>query len=487
MSIFSYPFFALWAVCAVLYYTIAGNHQWLLLLGMSLVFYGYSVMRVPVILILVSTVTYLGAVWITYARKNKKASEKTIKRCRRGITALCVAALLAGPATGWFVLLGNSYFILKAISYLMDTDRDETVCEKNYFFYLLYLIYLPTILQGPFNRFARFRESLREKKAFQYEQFMHGLQRFIWGAFKKLVLAARLEQIASYVSGSFADQSGISILTGIMAYSLWFYTDFSSYMDMMLGMSGTFGIGLPENFRQPYFSKTTAEFWRRWHITLGGVFKDYLMMPFIQSGYGRRLRKYFKGYGKEAGRVAPLLAGTFLVWLTTALWHGCSVRYLVWGMYYCGIISSSLVLEGTYGRIKKRLRITGTSVVYSGFCMVRTWCVLFVANMILQAEDFGEFLVMVRQLIGRSFFVGGRVSLSALGWIRQDGVVLAAGLLMVLFVSVMEEKNVKVLEVIDRQRLPVRWSVYYILLFSVLLFGIYGSGYDAGQFLYMQF
>lgn len=150
MSIFSYPFFALWAVCAVLYYTIAGNHQWLLLLGMSLVFYGYSVMRVPVILILVSTVTYLGAVWITYARKNKKASEKTIKRCRRGITALCVAALLAGPVTGWFVLLGNSYFILKAISYLMDTDRDETVCEKNYFFYLLYLIYLPTILQGPF-------------------------------------------------------------------------------------------------------------------------------------------------------------------------------------------------------------------------------------------------------------------------------------------------------------------------------------------------
>ena len=79
MSIFSYPFFALWAVCAVLYYTIAGNHQWLLLLGMSLVFYGYSVMRVPVILILVSTVTYLGAVWITYARKNKKASEKTVQ------------------------------------------------------------------------------------------------------------------------------------------------------------------------------------------------------------------------------------------------------------------------------------------------------------------------------------------------------------------------------------------------------------------------
>ena len=107
--------------------------------------------------------------------------------------------------------------------------------------------------------------------------------------------------------------------------------------------------------------------------------------------------------------------------------------------------------------------------------------------MILQAEDFGEFLVMARQLIGRSFFVGGHVSLSALGWIRQDGVILAAGLLMVLFVSVMEEKNVKVLEAIDRQRLPVRWSVYYILLFSVLLFGIYGSGYDAGQFLYMQF
>ncbi|MBD5549665.1 MAG: MBOAT family protein [Lachnospiraceae bacterium] len=384
-------------------------------------------------------------------------------------------------------MLGNSYFTLKAISYLYDVERDERNCERNFLFYLLYLIYLPTILQGPFNRFVQFRENIADRIQFDYTGFMHGIQRFLWGAFKKLVLAARLEQIGTYVSGSWESQSGISIIIGIVAYSLWFYMDFSGYMDMMIGVSGTFGVVLPENFRQPYFSKSTAEFWRRWHITLGGVFRDYIMMPFIQSGTGRKLRKYFKKYSKTAGKLAPVLVGTFLVWSATALWHGLTWNYLIWGMYYCAIISSSLVLEGAYSKIKKRFRISENTKWYGVFCMVRTWCILLGANMILQVNDFSEFGVIIRQLVGRSFWIGGYGSLEALGWIKQDAVVLLIGLLMVLLMSAAKEKNVDVFEVVDRQVLPIRWIVYYILFFAVLLFGMYGSKYDAGQFLYMQF
>lgn len=369
----------------------------------------------------------------------------------------------------------------------MDADRDERNCEKNFFFYLLYLVYLPTILQGPFNRFPQFKESLAERIEFDYTGFMHGIQRFLWGAFKKLVLAARLEQIGTYVFSDWSSQSGISISVGVVAYSLWFYTDFSSYMDMMLGISRTFGITLPENFRQPYFAQNISEFWRRWHITLGGVFRDYLMMPFIQSKSGRSLRKYFKKYGKNAGRLAPVLAGTFLVWISTALWHGLGWNYLIWGMYYCFIISCSLVLEGSYEKIKGRLRIVNSSKAYTLFCMVRTWSLLFTANVILQVHNLREFLAVFRRLIGCSFLDGAYVSLSALGWIRQDAFVLAAGLLILLWVSILKEKNKDVLEIIDKQILLVRWTVYYALLFSVLLFGMYGSQYDAGQFLYMQF
>ena len=487
MSIFSYSFFALWIICVIAYYTIARSHQWFLLFIMSLVFYACSITKAPFALIFVSIITYSGAVWCVHARKSGKISEKAIKYCRWIISGLSISVLVIGPITDWFAMLGNSYFTLKAISYLIDADRNEKNCERNFFFYLLYLVYLPTILQGPFNRFLEFKESLAERIEFDYTGFMHGIQRFLWGAFKKLVLAARLEQIGTYVFSDWSSQSGISISVGVVAYSLWFYTDFSSYMDMMLGVSGTFGIALPENFRQPYFSQSIAEFWRRWHITLGGVLRDYLMMPFIQSKQGRNLRKHFKKYGKNAGKLAPVLVGTFLVWFSTALWHGLSWNYMIWGMYYCMIISCSLVLEGTYEKIKDRLRINSSSKGYALFCMVRTWGLLFVANIILQIHSFKEFFTIFHQLIGRSFFSGGYISLSVLGWGKQEVIVLIAGLLLLLLISVLKEKNKNILEIIDKQVLPVRWAVYYVLLFSVLLFGMYGSQYDAGQFLYMQF
>lgn len=487
MNIFSHDFFFLWTAGIMLYYTIAKHRQWILLLFMSIAFYVYSVTEVPVVLLLVSILTYTGALWITESGKKKEQSEKKIRLARRFITGICIAALIAGSAAGWFAMLGNSYFTLKAISYLNDADRDAQNCERNYFFYLLYLIYLPTVMQGPFNRFAGFRESLAEKISFNYTEFMHGLQRFLWGGFKKLVLAARLEQVTVYVYGNLDTQSGLSVIIGTIACSLWLYTDFSGYMDIMLGMSRTFGITLPENFRQPYFSRSIAEFWRRWHITLGALFRDYIMMPFIQSKQGRSLRKHFKKYGKNAGKLAPVLAGTFLVWLFTSLWHDFSWKYLIWGMYYCVIICVSLILEGTYAEIKQKLSIREDSKIYAAFCMMRTWVLLLVPNMILQVQSFKEFYTAVRQIAGRSFFIGDHISLSVLTWTGQDAAVLGAGLLVLLFISAGKEKNVNILDWLDNRILPVRWGIYYLLIFSVLLLGMYGSQYDAGRFLYMQF
>lgn len=211
------------------------------------------------------------------------------------------------------------------------------------------------------------------------------------------------------------------------------------------------------------------------------------MMPFIQSKAGRSLRRHFKKYGKSAGKLAPVLAGTLLVWITTALWHEFSWRYVLWGMYYCVIISGSLVLEGRFTRLKQRLHITESSKIYTAFCMMRTWMLLLVANVILQVKSYGDFFMVVRQILGRSFFIGDFINLSALNWLRQDAVVLGIGLLLVLAVSIGKEKNVNILAFIDHQVLPVRWLIYYILLFGILLFGMYGSQYDAGQFLYMQF
>lgn len=174
MNVFSYHFFVLWLVSLILYYTIAGSRQWMLLLLMSLIFYVYSITKVPVVLISISLLTYIGAVAIVRERKKTETAEAGLKWFRRFISGACIVILMTGSVTNWFALLGNSYFTLKAISYLNDAER-EGKCEKNYWFYLLYLIYLPTVLQGPFNRYAQFKESLAEKISFDYTEFMHGL------------------------------------------------------------------------------------------------------------------------------------------------------------------------------------------------------------------------------------------------------------------------------------------------------------------------
>lgn len=151
------------------------------------------------------------------------------------------------------------------------------------------------------------------------------------------------------------------------------------------------------------------------------------------------------------------------------------------------IISISLLLEGKYVKIRSKLSIKDDSKIYMAFCMVRTWALLFIANVILQVQNFKDFYTAVRQIVGRSFFIGDYISLSALNWIWQDTVVLGVGLLILLLVSVGKEKNVNILSWLDTKILPIRWGVYYLLFFGVILFGMYGSQYDTAQFLYMQF
>jgi len=281
--------------------------------------------------------------------------------------------------------------------------------------------------------------------------------------------------------------SGAVLLIGIISYALYFYVDFSSYMDMMIGISETFGIDIPENFRQPFFSTSISEFWRRWHITLGGWFKDYIMMPFIQSKMGRILRSRFKKYGKDTSRNAPLLVGTFLVWIATGLWHGTGIKYVLWGFYYCIIISSSLLLENKYKALKRKLHINDKALWYKVFAVIRTCLLVLIANLILVTDKSYDILIVLYKIASRNFMIGTKISFNSLGWITQDAIVLCVSMALLLFISIQKERGKNVLAELDRIVLPVRWAIYYLMIFSVLYFGRYGIGYDTGNFLYTHF
>ncbi len=238
---------------------------------------------------------------------------------------------------------------MTAISYVVDVGREQCEAEENPLKVLLFLSYFPAVTQGPFNRFGKLKEEIEKEHIFDYDRMLRGIQRFVWGAFKKLVIADR---IALFVDTVFA--SDVSAVPGsifaaaVILYMLQLYADFSGYMDMALGVSETFDIFLPENFKRPYFSKSVAEFWRRWHITLGTWFKDYVMFSFVMSGTGRKITRTAKKKWPSMGRHVVPIIGTMLVWLLTGMWHGRTVGYMLWGVYYGLIMSISLVLETQY-------------------------------------------------------------------------------------------------------------------------------------------
>lgn len=444
----------------------------------SVLFYALSVDKFPGVLLAAWLTTFLGAKWIECNRANKK--QKIIFVFT---VTMCVGALFFGRMTNIVALLGNSYFILKAIGYMIDVHREDE-SEKNPFRYLLYLIYWPTVLEGPFNRIKDFVNNFHVKIRFNYASFTHGIQRFIWGVFKKLVIAERLGLATIAILDAPWGKGGLCVLLAIIAYAVQLYADFSGFMDMMSGVSLTFGIQMPENFRQPYFSKSIPEFWRRWHITLGLWFRDYVMFPFTSCSTMKKLAKRIRKKNKTWGKLIPILSGTCLVWILTGLWHGFSANYFLWGLYYAALMCCSQIYNAIFAKEKRN---GGKSKkLLDLFAIARTVVLVLIADSIICVRGLANVKILWHEIL-LNFNGGERYYLSAAGFTKHEAFIAGVGVLLMFLNSLIKERGGSVQQKLDRAPTVIRWGVYYVLIFSILILGLYGSQYDASQFMYMQF
>lgn len=480
MRVFSYDFFVLWGLTALLFYTVARRWQWQILAIASVLFYIASVDKVPWILLAVWLVTYCGA---RYADSHKGDNKSKIVFVLTVIISL--SALILGRATSFFALLGNSYFTLKAIGYAIDVYYRGERHEENIFKYLLYLIYWPTVLEGPFIRIREFEENFCAGIRFNYDCFTHGIQRFIWGGAKKIVIAERLGLLVSALLSEPEGKGGRFIILAIAAYAIQLYSDFSGFMDMMLGVSLTFGIRLPENFKQPYFAKSVSEFWRRWHITLGLWFRDYIMFPFTSCAAIKGMAKKIRRKNKGLGKLIPIWMGTCLVWILTGLWHSFSKNYLLWGCYYASLIGCAQAYSILFDNGRKKEMRKG-AWLKNGLSILRTLLLVLAADSIVCVSGLSNVKASWKEILFN--FGGGSIqSVISAGITVKDFWILGIGMLLMLAVSLMKERNQSVQLKLDSAPIVIRWMVYYALLFAILIFGLYGSEYDVSQFMYMQF
>ncbi len=323
------------------YYILPKRCRNLVLFVGSLFFYAWGE-PVYVVLILFSTlVDYFAGRAAAYCRENRKrkgAAAAVIVSAVVNLTLLGVFKYadfflgifhrmtgIGAPAFSLPLPIGISFYTFQTMSYTIDVYRGQAKVQKNLISFGAYVALFPQLIAGPIVRYKDIAEQLEHRKE-TLSLFCRGIVRFMTGLGKKVLLANPIGLLWKETAGMGAsDLTTVAAWLGIVAFTLQIYFDFSGYSDMALGLGSMFGFSFPENFNYPYESKSITEFWRRWHISLGTWFREYVYIPLG----GNR-----KGTGRQILNLA-------IVWLLTGLWHGAYLNFVLWGIYY-GII---LILE----------------------------------------------------------------------------------------------------------------------------------------------
>lgn len=369
-----------------------------------------------------------------------------------GANVLLLCAVKLQPLTGMNIpaIMGVSYISFQVISYTVDVWRGKYAPERNLLRYSLFVTYLPHVFIGPIERYDHFRETAFHKRRISWDDLSAGCARILWGAFKKLVIASRAGVVVAAVSGDPEAYRGAYALLALFMYSIQIYADFSGGIDMVLGVSRMLGIRLSENFDVPYFSQSVQEFWRRWHITLGSWLKDYVYIPLGGNRRGK-MRKYLN------------LIITFLV---SGLWHGFS--YVLWGL-----LNGIFVCVGE--KLKTKFAIVnraGTFIVISFLWAFFVW------------PDGMTALRQAASVFTVFNYAGLAASVLQLGLEASEWIVLLAATLLLWLYDMHKEKLSRGYAALAP---AMRVAVMCVMALTLLVFGMYGIGFDAEEFIYSRF
>ena len=372
------------------------------------------------------------------------------------ISVLLYAGILLAiklqPVTGWELLapMGASYFLLRTISYNADIYREKYAPEQSFLRYSLYVTYLPNIFLGPIERCDRFLQAAYEDRHITWDDLSSGAARILWGGFKKLAIATRAGVVVGTISAAPEQYRGGYALLAMLLYSLQLYADFSGGIDMVLGVSRMLGIRQSENFNAPYFSQSFQEFWRRWHMTLGGWLREYVYIPLGGNRKGK-FRKYLN---------------SIITFLVSGLWHG--IHYLLWGL-----INGIFVSFGEKCKTKwKLLNQVGTFLMVSFLWSFFIWPDTLTAVK-LAASVFTTFN-----------YTSVAASLLTLGLNSGEWIVL---LVSAAVLWIYDWKCNTVQEKYRTLAPAGRVAVCCTLGLIILIFGMYGIGFHAEEFIYSNF
>ncbi|MBE5870673.1 MAG: MBOAT family protein [Lachnospiraceae bacterium] len=385
--------------------------------------------------------------------------------------------------------LGISFYTLQAIGYLADVYWKKVPAQHNPFRLLLFLLFFPTIIEGPITPYAHIRETLFAGETVDPDQVMKGYIRLGWGAMKKLVIADRLFPAVNVMYDMSGDPHGAQVAAAAICFTIMEYMDFSGCIDMACGCAQMFGIGLPENFRQPFLAKNASEFWRRWHISLGVWFKTYIFYPVSMSGLARKWGKFAKGrYSAHLTKMVISAMALLPVWLCNGLWHGPKWTYIFYGVFYFVVIMAELILEPFGDKLLARMKLTKENRFVSAVRILKTWIIIFAGELFFRADylkdGFQMFGAMFRDFSLVRLFTE---DLPSWGLDGLDWLIVGVAFAVVILVNLMREKGKDILEELLNLPLILRFALVLTLALTILIFGLYGPGYEEVDMIYAGF
>lgn len=462
MSFISLNFVTLFVCTFLLYYTLPPKYRKAILLLSSCIFIGYYHIAFLIIALLISLATFFLGKWVGQSKH-----EKDTKRIY--ISGLCF--LITGwlafryvnllPGVHWLFPLGISFYTFQALSYLTEIYWKEEEPEENLADFMIYMLFFMKFLSGPIERARDMLPQLKSGKPVAYPSIVYGMKLIVVGLIKKLILA---DYISPYIDGIFNSihtASGIQLLMACLLYPVELYGDFSGYTDIALGGACMLGFKLSPNFNRPFIAQTTAEFWRRWHMSLSFWVRDYLYLP-LSSGMRR--------WGQWG-----VFLSLSLTFAGLGAWHGAEWNYIIYGLIQ-GLI---IFYEMKTAMIRNKIKNWIGNPLFTTLSILRTYLLFAFSLIFFRLESVSDALYYIRNI---SFSTHASWKEVSIGIPDHNCIVAGSALVLILVYEYFMSKR-DLLEALEKQPMLVRWGIYYLLAIMFFTLGQFNSD----SFIYLQF
>lgn len=462
MSFISLNFVTLFVCTFLLYYTPPPKYRKAILLLSSCIFIGYYHIAFLIIALLISLATFFLGKWVGQSKHEKDTKRIYISGLCFLITgwlAFRYANLL--PGVHWLFPLGISFYTFQALSYLTEIYWKEEEPEENLADFMIYMLFFMKFLSGPIERARDMLPQLKSGKPVAYPSIVYGMKLIVVGLIKKLILA---DYISPYIDGIFNSihtASGIQLLMACLLYPVELYGDFSGYTDIALGGACMLGFKLSPNFNRPFIAQTTAEFWRRWHMSLSFWVRDYLYLP-LSSGMRR--------WGQWG-----VFLSLSLTFAGLGAWHGAGRNYIIYGLIQGLIIFYEMKTAMICNKIKNWIG----NPLFTTLSILRTYLLFAFSLIFFRLESVSDALYYIRNI---SFSTHASWKEVSIGIPDHNCIVAGSALVLILVYEYFMSKR-DLLEALEKQPMLVRWSIYYLLAIMFFTLGQFNSD----SFIYLQF